>query len=137
MKNLSILFLTVLALCMGSCGSDDNGSPVHTDGDIVGKWTYSKVGMGNNLIDYPDHQEGCDKDYVELTSDGVFRDFYYDSSDLPCEEFVDIGNYLKEGNTLMVTYDGEEVDTSNILLLTNTELKIQNQDGGIVLFTRQ
>lgn len=137
MKKVSILFLSALALSVGSCGSDDNGNPTGTDGSIVGKWTYSKVGSGNLLIDYPDHEDGCAKDYVELTANGVFHDVDYDSFDTPCEVFTDTGTYLKEGNTLTVTYDGEQVDVANILLLTNTELKIQNQDGEIVLFTRQ
>jgi len=101
------------------------------------EWTYSKVGSGNILIDYPDHEEGCDKDYVELTANGLYNDVDYDSFDSPCEVFTDSGTYLKEGNTLSVTYDGNFVDTVDILLLTETELKIQNEEGEIALFTRQ
>lgn len=137
MKNVSILFLSALALSLGSCGSDDNGNPTHTDASIVGKWTYSKFGEGTNVIDYDDHEPGCDKDYIELTANGVFRDVDYDSFNAPCERFVDSGTYLKDGNTLTVTYDGEQVDNSNILLLTDTELKIQGQDGDVIWFTRQ
>ena len=137
MKKVSILFLSALALTLGSCGSDDNGNPTGTDASIVGKWTYSKVGTGNLLIDYPDHEEGCDKNYVELTANGVFNDVTYDSFDAPCEVFTDSGTYLKEGNTLSITYDGNFVDTVDILLLTETELKIQNEEGEIALFTRQ
>lgn len=138
MKNSSILFLSALALSLGSCSNDDNRNPVHTDGDIVGKWTYSQYGdNNNNLIDYDDHELGCDKDYVELTANGVFRDVDYDSFDTPCEMFVDSGTYLKEGNTLAVTFSGEEVDTVNILVLNDTELRIQRSEGDIVVFTRQ
>lgn len=137
MKKVSILFLSALALSLGSCGSDDNGNPTGTDASIVGKWTYSKVGSGNLLIDYPEHEEGCDKNYVELTADGVFNDVNYDSFDSPCEVFTDSGTYLKEGNTLSITYDGNFVDTVDILLLTETELKIQNEEGEVALFTRQ
>ena len=137
MKKVSILLLSGLALSLGSCGSDDNGNPTGTDASIVGKWTYSKVGTGNLLIDYPDHEEGCAKDYVELTADGLYNDVDYDSFDSPCEVFTDSGTYLKEGNTLSVTYDGNVVDTVDILLLTETELKIQNEEGEIALFTRQ
>lgn len=137
MKNLSILFLSALALSLGSCGNDDNGNPIHTDGDIVGKWMYSKFGEGNTLVDYDDHEEGCDKDYIELTANGIFRDVDYDSFETPCEMFVDSGTYLKQGNTLTVTYDGEKIDSANILLLTDTELKIQGPEGDVILFTRQ
>lgn len=137
MKNLSILFLSVLTLSLGACSNDDNRNPVHTDGDIVGKWTYSKVGMGNTLIDYPDHEDGCNKDYVELTANGIFRDVDYDSFSTPCQVFTDEGTYLKDGNTLTVTYDGDDIDVVNILILSQTELKIQNSDGEVVVFTRQ
>lgn len=137
MKKVSILLVCAFALTIGSCGSDDNGSPTGTDASIVGRWTFSKVGSGNLLIDYPDHEEGCDKDYVELTADGLYNDVDYDSFNSACEVFTDSGTYLKEGNTLSVTYDGNFVDTVDILLLTETELKIQNEEGEIVLFTRQ
>lgn len=40
--------------------------------------------------------------------------------------FVDSGTYLKQGNTLTVTYDGEQIDSANILLLTDMELKTQS-----------
>ncbi|MDR6967200.1 hypothetical protein J2X31_001207 [Flavobacterium arsenatis] len=137
MKKVSILFLSALALSLGSCGSDDNGNPTGTDASIVGKWTYSKVGTGNLLIDYPDHEEGCAKDYVELTANGVFNDVDYDSFNSPCEVFTDTGTYIKNGNTLTVSYEGNQVETADILLLTATELKIQGEDGEIILFTRQ
>lgn len=136
MKKGSILFLSALALSLGSCSSDDNGNS--TSGSIVGKWTYSKVGFGsNNLINYPDHEEGCDKDYVELTASGTFIDVDYDSFDSPCEVFTDSGTYSKEGNSLTITYEGDDLDTVEIVLLTNSQLKIKNDEGEVVLFTRQ
>ncbi|RZK11746.1 MAG: hypothetical protein EOO46_05680 [Flavobacterium sp.] len=137
MKKVNILFLSALALSLGSCSSDDNGNDTGTSASIVGKWTYSKVGIGDNLINYPDHEEGCDKDYVELTADGVIIDVDYDSFDTPCEVFTDTGTYLKEGNSLNVSYGGNDIDTLTILVLTNTELKMKNNGGETVLFTRQ
>lgn len=137
MKKLSILLLSALALSLGSCGSDDSGNDTGTDASIVGKWTYSKVGSGDLLINYPDHEEGCDKDYVELTASGTYNDVDYDSFDSPCEVFTDSGTYVKSGNTLTVNYEGNFVDTATILLLTDTELKIQNEEGEVALFTRQ
>ena len=69
MKKRSILL--VLALSIGlfatSCSNDDNDG--ETLAPLSGKWNITQVGTTVNgqeyLVDAPQNQSGCDKDYLD------------------------------------------------------------------------
>lgn len=144
MKKLKIVLLSVLTLglSLASCsGDDDNGT---TDGKIEGKWIYTKVGVmnGNNelLIDYPEHEPGCDKNYVEITADGKWKDVSFFGDE--CTKESNEGSWTRNGDSVTITLDGEP-ESGTILKLTNTELKLKStytEEGetvtAIALFTR-
>lgn len=144
MKKLKIVLLLVLTLGLSltSCSSDDDNGTV--DGNIEGKWIFSKIGTMTGdkevFIDYPNHEPGCNKNYVEITADGKWKNVEYYGSE--CTEESDEGTWTRNGNTISVSYD-DEIETGTILKLTNTELKLKNtytEEGitvdAIILFTR-
>lgn len=137
MKKVSILFASalVLGLSLTSCSKDEDNGPA----SLEGKWNASKegsvIGGTEYLVDYMGNESGCSKDYVNLTSAGVFTDVDYDSTDSPCEAFTSTGTYTRSGNNITVTADGYE-DTVEIMNLTSSELKIKDADGYITVYTR-
>lgn len=125
MKNGKLLLaLFATAAIFSSCGSDDDSGST-TGGNIEGKWYYFKEGVasGNQevLIDYPDHQAGCTKDYVEFVAGGVFNDVDYHNA--ACEFDNYASTWVKSGNTITLG-TGADADAGTIKELTASTLKV-------------
>lgn len=141
MKKITIFCLSMLAVAFSltSCNKDDNSGSGDAAG-IQGKWTYHKEGgmfEGEEiLMAYEGNEEGCAKDYITIGATS-FVETDYDSFDAPCEVFTYEASYVKSGNTLSVTWPDEETpETFEIVTLTNSELKIKNASGYVLVFVR-
>jgi hypothetical protein len=131
MKKLSILFVAVLALGISfvSCSKDDDNE---TSGSIEGKWNHSKVqstidGKVLPETDY-ENEPGCNKDFLELKTDGVSKSGFYEGKD--CTLDLDVSTWKKDGNKLTIV--GDEV--YEIVSVTNTTLKLKwdYKESGVV-----
>ena len=75
MKTRSLLLALILSIGLfsTSCSNDDNEG--ETLVPLEGKWDLSKtgtvVGGTEQLIDAPENQSGCNKDYLELKLDNT------------------------------------------------------------------
>lgn len=134
-------FLYVLALSFGlfattSCSNEDNEG--ETIVPIQGKYTLSKTGeiVGGNevLVDAIENESGCNKDYLDLrlSNTAVIGD--YEGSSCTLTETT--GTYVRSHNDLTISVDGVSA-TSDIMNLTNKELKLKNKaTGKITVYTR-
>ncbi|KUJ61396.1 hypothetical protein AR687_13240 [Flavobacteriaceae bacterium CRH] len=139
MKNLNkILFVLALSLGMfaTSCSSDDNEG--ETIVPIQGKYNLSQQGAIVNgsevLTDAPGNASGCTRDYLDLrlSNTAVIGD--YDGSECALTETT--GTYVRSHNDLTITVGGAST-TSDIMNLTNKELKIKDKTTGIItVYTR-
>jgi len=138
MKNKSILF--VLALSAGmfvtSCSNDDNEG--ETIVPIQGKYNLSQTGTIVNgqevLIDAPENAAGCNRDYLDLrlSNAAVIGDY----SGTDCSLTETTGTYVRSHNDLTITV-GNISSTSDIMNLTNKELKIKDKTTGVItVYTR-
>lgn len=134
-KNL-FFFFSILLIGLSACKKNDPDSTV----SIEGKWQFTKEGtMTNNqeiLIEY-EHTVGCTKDYSEILPGNILKDHYFDNPN--CQETIDTGNWSKNGNNLVFTYQNQPVVNSEILELTNTTLKVKFVRSGVsnlVVLTR-
>lgn len=104
MKTVSLVktsMMVALVLGMGflgsSCSDDDNGG--ETIAPLAGKWRFSKVGTTVNgvetLVDAPQNQAGCERDFIELNIDNTLVEGDYDSTIDPCALFTDNGIYSR------------------------------------------
>lgn len=133
MKRKFLLFVSVVLVgtSLISCSSDDNGG---SSSDIVGKWYPEKVSytfMGENIEEPHEYLCPSKKDYVDFKSNGTLFSVDYDEN---CEAYEFDGTWVKNGNELTVTGDGE-TDTMTIVTLTSSKLvlKIESEDlGGLV-----
>ena len=133
MKSRSILF--VLALSVGmfatSCSNDDNEG--ETIVPIQGKYNLSQKGTivdGKEvLVDAPENASGCNRDYLDLrlSNAAVYGD--YNGSN--CALVETTGTYVRSHNDLTITV-GNTSTTSDIMNLTNKELKIKDKTTGII-----
>ncbi|WP_125719986.1 lipocalin family protein [Flavobacterium ustbae] len=133
MKNRKFLF--VLALSLGvfatSCSSDDNEG--ETIVPIQGKYNLRQTGTIVNgqevLVDAPQNQAGCPGDYLDLrlSNTAVMGD--YEGSECALTETT--GTYVRSHNDLTLTI-GNVSSTSDIMNLTNKELKIKDKTTGII-----
>ncbi|RTY93598.1 lipocalin family protein [Flavobacterium sp. GT3R68] len=138
MKNRSKLL--ALALCIGfatSCSNDDNDG--ETLAPLAGKWNITQVGTTVNgqeyLVDAPQNESGCDKDYLDLNIDNSLTEGDYDSTATPCALDTNDGIYSRSHNNLTTVIDGV-TKTVDIINLTLTELKTRNDSGAIVIYVR-
>ena len=139
MKNRSILL--ALALTFGlfatSCSDDDNEG--ETIVPLAGKWNITQVGSVVNgqevLVDAPQNQAGCDKDFLELKTDNSLNQGDYDSTIAPCTLFTDTGIYSRSHNDLTTVIDGV-TKVQDIVNLTLNELKLRDASGAIEVYTR-
>lgn len=131
-------FLYVLALSFGlfaatSCSNEDNEG--ETIVPIQGKYELSQVGTadanGNNevLIDAPQNASGCSKDYLELKLSNVAVMGDYNGAD--CNKTETTGTYVRSHNDLTITI-GNISSVSDIMNLTNKELKLRNKSTGAI-----
>ncbi|PWB27013.1 lipocalin family protein [Flavobacterium sp. HTF] len=139
MKNLNKI-VYVLALSLGifatSCSNDDNEG--ETIVPLEGTYNLSKTGTQNsdgteNLIDAPQNQSGCSRDYLELrvSNKAVIGDYGANCALTKTE-----GTYVRSHNDLTITV-GNLSTTSDIMNLTNKELKIKDKTTGIItVYTR-
>lgn len=139
MKNRSIVW--ALALSIGlfatSCSKDDNEG--ETLAPLSGKWNLSQIGTTLNgkeqLIDAPQNQSGCEKDYIYLKLDNTITDGDYDSSDSPCKLNISEGIYSRSHNNL-TTVVNNVTRTQDIVNLSLKELKLKDSFGVITIYTR-
>ncbi|WP_209564448.1 lipocalin family protein [Flavobacterium sp. 1355] len=138
MKNRN--FLYVLALSLGmfatSCSSDDNEG--ETIVPIQGKYNLSQQGTivdGKEvLVNAPENQEGCSRDYLDLRVSNAAVIGDYDGSN--CALVETTGTYVRSHNDLTITV-GAVSTTSDIMNLTNKELKLKDKATGIItVYTR-
>jgi len=139
MKNLKrILFVIALSLGMfaTSCSSDDNEG--ETIVPIEGKYNLSKQGGIINgqevLVDAPQNQAGCPGDYLDLrvSNAAVMGDYTGDN----CSLTETTGTYARSHNDLTITINGVGT-TSDIMNLTNKELKLKDKATGVItVYTR-
>ncbi len=133
MKNRNILF--VLALSIGmfatSCSNDDNDG--ETIVPIQGKYNLRQTGTiidGKEvLIDAPQNQAGCPGDYLDLRVSNAAVMGDYNGSDCALTETT--GTYVRSHNDLTITV-GNVSSTSDIMNLTNKELKIKDKTTGVI-----
>ncbi|MFB9076751.1 lipocalin family protein [Flavobacterium procerum] len=116
-----------------SCSNDDNEG--ETIVPIQGKYNLRQTGIINpingqeELVDAPQNQAGCPGDYLELklSSTAVMGD--YAGTDCALTETT--GTYVRSHNDLTITV-GNVSSTSDIMNLTNKELKIKNKTTGVI-----
>jgi hypothetical protein len=139
MKTRKILYVLALSFgifAMTSCSNDDNDG--ETIIPIQGKYKLSKTGTiidGKEvLIDALENQEGCDKDFLELKLSNVAVIGDYSGSECTLDETT--GTYVRSHNDLTISV-GNVSSTSDIMNLTNNELKLKNKTTGIItVYTR-
>lgn len=138
MKSRNILFVLALSLGMfaTSCSSDDNEG--ETIVPIQGKYNLSQTGTiidGKEvLIDAPENASGCSRDYLDLrlSNAAVIGDYSGEN----CALVETTGTYVRSHNDLTLTI-GALSTTSDIMNLTNKELKIKNKTTGVItVYTR-
>lgn len=144
MKTLSIFKRsTLFALVLGlgflgtSCDNDDNEG--ETLAPLQGKWRISQVGTTVNgtetLIDAPQNEEGCERDYMDLKTDNTVEQGNYDSTLDPCALFTDNGIYSRSHNNLTRVVEGVTT-TQDIVNLTLSELKLRDANGNVEVYIR-
>lgn len=136
MKNLRMVHALILGigLLTLSCSSDDNEG--ETLAPLAGQWDLSKVGttVGDTetLVDAPQNQAGCAKDYINLKLDNSLIEGDYGAS---CALTTQEGIYSRSHNNLTRVIDGVTT-VQDIANLTLTELKLKDADGDIELYVR-
>ncbi|MEN2401489.1 lipocalin family protein [Flavobacterium sp. MC2016-06] len=140
MKTKNILFglLLSIGLFAGSCSSDDNEG--ETIIPLAGTYNLSKTGTIVNgaevLVDAPQNASGCSRDYLELKLSNVAVVGDYDSTVSACALTTTEGTYVRSHNDLTLVVNGVTT-TSDIMNLTNKELKIKDKTTGIItVYTR-
>ena len=123
MKKIFTLGLGILMLA--ACSSDDNGGSTINSSNLTNKkWVaVSFVVFGVTIpvdVDYPD----CPRDFVMFKPAGVFASTYHNAS---CEEFVDNGTWIMEGNTITTNEDGD-ITVAVVKKLTATQLEVTTQE---------
>jgi Lipocalin-like domain len=136
-KLATILLTGSLILATVSCNNDDNEG--ETLAPLSGKWNLSKVGTtvggSETLIDAPQNQTGCDKDFMLLKIDNTVEEGDYDSTLDPCALFTDLGIYSRSNNNLTRVLDGVTT-VQDIMNLSLNELKLKDASGRIELYNR-
>ncbi|WP_276381590.1 lipocalin family protein [Flavobacterium sp. H4147] len=127
---LSISFFAV------SCSNDDNEG--ETIVPLQGKYNLSKTGTIVNgqevLVDAPQNESECSRDYLELKLSNVAVIGDYDGDNCALTETT--GTYVRSHNDLTITI-GNVSSVSDIMNLTNKELKIKDKTTGIItVYTR-
>lgn len=121
-----------------SCNKDDNNEG-ETLAPLTGKWAISKVGTTTGgvetLIDAPQNEAGCNKDFMELKSDNTVIEGDYDSTIDACALFSDNGIYSRSHNNLTRVVNGVTT-VQDIMNLTLGELKLKDAAGNIEVYIR-
>lgn len=139
MKNGIKLFALLLSLGLVaiSCSDDDNEG--ETLAPLSAKWNITQVGSTVNgqevLVDAPQNESGCNKDYLDLNTDNTLEEGDYDSTLAPCAIYTKEGIYSRSHNNLTTVVDGVST-TRDIVNLTLTELKLRDANGGIQVYSK-
>ena len=139
MKNGIKLFALLLSLGLvaTSCSDDDNEG--ETLAPLAAKWNITQVGSTVNgqevLVDAPQNESGCNKDYLDLNTDNTLEEGDYDSTLAPCAIYTKEGIYSRSHNNLTTIVDGVST-TRDIVNLTLTELKLRDANGGIQVYSK-
>jgi len=132
-----VMMVAVFGFFTISCSDDDNDG--ETLAPLTGKWSISKVGTTvsgvETLIDAPQNQSGCEKDFMDLKSDNTVQEGNYDSTIDPCALFTDQGIYSRSHNNLTRVVDGVTT-TQDIVNLTLSELKLKDANGNIEVYIK-
>jgi hypothetical protein len=140
MKNSRIVLalIVTVGLFTVSCNKDDNNEG-ETLAPLTGKWAISKVGTTTGgvetLIDAPQNEAGCNKDFIELKIDNTVVEGDYDSTIDPCALFTDNGIYSRSHNNVTRVVNGVTT-VQDIVNLTLSELKLKDASGNIEVFVR-
>lgn len=125
-----------MGLFVTSCSDDNEGETI---APLAGKWSISKVGTivgtTETLIDAPQNQTGCDKDYMDLKLDNSVIKGDYDSTIAPCAITTQTGVYSRSHNNLTKVINGVTT-VQDIVNLTFTELKLKDAAGNVEVYTR-
>lgn len=141
MKKIKVLLaaFVLASMTVVSCSSDDSSGPAAT---IEGKWNQGKTIVkieGESFTDvYDENTDGCDKNYVEFVSSGVYNDVVYFKQAGECQESIaEPGTWVKVDDELTINNGGELTGTYSISKLTNSDLQITFSDsqGGISTIT--
>ena len=138
MKNRSIIlaFALSMGLFFTSCSDDNEGETI---APLVGKWDISKVGTtvggSETLIDAPQNEAGCNRDFIDLKLDNTIVEGDYDSTISPCAITTDEGIYSRSHNNLTRVVNGITT-TQDIVNLTLSELKLKDASGNIEVYIR-
>jgi hypothetical protein len=135
-KRILLGLLLSIGLFTVSCSSDDNEG--ETIVPIQGKYNLSQTGTivdGKEvLVNAPQNQSGCKQDYLDLRLSNAAVIGDYNGSN--CALVETTGTYVRSHNDLTLTI-GNLSTTSDIMNLTNKELKIKdNTTGVITVYTR-
>lgn len=140
MKNSRIVLalIVTVGLFTVSCNKDDNNEG-ETLVPLTGKWAISKVGTTaggvETLIDAPQNEAGCNKDFMDLKIDNTVVEGDYDSTIDACALFTDNGIYSRSHNNLTRVVNGVTT-VQDILNLTFGELKLRDAAGNIEIYIR-
>ena len=140
MKNSRIVLALIVSvgLFTASCNKDDSNEG-ETLAPLVGKWAISKVGTTTGgvetLVDAPQNEAGCNKDFMELKIDNTVVEGNYDSTLDPCALFTDNGIYSRSHNNLTRVVDGVTT-VQDIVNLTFGELKLKDASGNVEIYIR-
>ena len=132
LKNLFLFLLLTISLT--SCDKDDSASTPAPAAvvPIEGKWQFTKVGTTFNnqeiLMDY-EHSPGCTKDYIEILETKIVKTYNYDSQN-NCAALIDSGTWSRTNNNLVLSYPNQPDKNGDILILTNTTLKVKLVEAG-------
>lgn len=138
MKNRSIALAFVLSISLfaASCSGDNEGE---TLAPLAGKWDFSKIGTitgtTETLIDAPQNQSGCDRDFMELKIDNTVIEGNYDSTLAPCAITTNQGIYSRSHNNLTRVVNGVS-KVQDIVNLSLSELKLKDANGNVELYIR-
>lgn len=138
MKNRSVLLALVLSIGLfaTSCSDDNEGE---TLAPLPAKWNLTQVGTTLNgqetLIDAPQNETGCNKDYLDLNVDNTASKGDYDSTVSACALDATPGIYSRSHNNLTTVFDGV-TKVQDIVNLTLTELKLKDANGVIEVYVK-
>ncbi len=138
MKNRSIVLAFVLSISLfaASCSGDNEGE---TLAPLAGKWDFSKigttVGTTETLIDAPQNQSGCERDFMELKIDNSVIEGNYDSTLAPCAITTNQGIYSRSHNNMTRVVNGV-TKVQDIVNLSLSELKLKDASGYVEVYSR-
>jgi len=133
MKKLLPFFVFMLLTSVFiSCSGDDDGAPA--SGNIIGVWKYHRMGgiMNGEEFLLP-YQSECssETDRVEFAHNNLAKTYYHEED---CSLDYAEGTWELSDNILSTLIDGY-AETAEVLLLTDTTLKVKSYDMNEVIIT--